>query len=366
MQARIANPPVEVDTEEAVVFLSDWVLGCMRQIHRGVVQGDEDGSGLKSEVFLIGFALCGMLNSSKVSRSVPSLVDALGIYAARILVHGEDASVYTWTELADTIAALQLEVPSMIYKLEERSDDMGENDMTDNMTNASLYTCDANVLVACLHLMHRIGFFASHYFSYDDMMASGDPSVEHMHQDTESRLKIRKESLYLQITAIHAVLSLLFATTNAERVPDPDTQGIDLHPHHREASLDDFYQNSMLADLAPGFIMQYRSRYAHLFHSISQVVYFHYPQYCRKKQIPLTDITKHGAPHISVLPLLQQLFPSVPVFYEHTGGCCLHEHAQHPWSWLMLSGFVLLVRRDGKMFAAHDLRSLVTLISSSS
>lgn len=341
-----------VDTSQLLQWLKEWVWECRRPIHRGVVQGAEDGTGLKSEVFAVGLALCGILQSSALPPTIPPITDALACHASRILVHGVDSSQYTWMELSDTIAALQLETPRLIY-------------MTDGA-----YTCDADILVACVHLMRQLGFFATHTFNYDDMMEAQDPSVEHMHcteaQEGQQTLCVRHESFYLQISAIYAILSLLFATTQAQAVPEQESAAyVKLYAHHREASLDDFYQNSMLADLAPGFIMQYRSRYSHLFHSISQVVYFHYPQYCRKKQISLDLITAIDAPHISVLPLLTQLFPSIPIFYEHTGGCSLHEHSQHSWSWLMLSGFVLLVRRDGKMFSSRDLRALIYFMQQS-
>ena len=353
--AMIQTPNIDntISPDQLISLMQAWIWKCSRILHKGVVKGGEDGSGLKSEVFLVGSALCGVLRKFAFWHRLPTLHDCLGIHSKRILVHGPDCSVYKWTELCDTIAALQLEMPSMIYacQIEDSNSDL-----------VALYTCDANILVACMHLMRHIGFFLTHSFSHDKMQNAQDPSIEHMHMQSDKTLIVRKESIYLQVAAIHASLSLLFATTQAERVVHEHPETIELHSHHREASLDDFYQNSMLADLAPGFIMQYRSRYAHLFHSISQVIYFHYPQYIRKKQIPLADITARNAAHISVLPLLQQLFPGVPVFYEHTGGCCLHEHAKHEWSWLMLSGFVLLVRRDGKMFAAEDLRSLALML----
>lgn len=362
-------------------LITQWVWLCRRPIHRGVVQGDEDGSGLQSEVFVVGAALCAALHAlpDAAWACVSPLPEALGSYASLILVHGDSTAAYTWQETCDTIAALQLEVPRMIYAQPGAE---------------HAYACDADVMVACLYLMERVGFYLTHHFPDAPLVESGDTSIEHMEEtvgvppqpgaETGGKMvAVRAGSVYLQIAALHGILSLLFATTQARSVattgsdkmtdsPTPTSKpgthpsGIELFSHHREASLDVFYEISMLADLAPGFVMQYRSRYAHLFHSISQVVYFHYPQYSRRKQIPLSEITAHAGSHISTLPLILQLFPAAPVLYEHTGGCCLHEHARYEWSWLMLSGFVLLVHRSGAIYGAEDLRTLAALLATPS
>ena len=70
--------------------------------------------------------------------------------------------------------------------------------------------------------------------------------------------------------------------------PDEAEQLIELYNYHREASLDDFYKMSQMADTPFGSVSQYKHKFRHLFHSTSQVVYFHYPSYMRRKQVALS------------------------------------------------------------------------------
>jgi hypothetical protein len=53
----------------------------------------------------------------------------------------------------------------------------------------------------------------------------------------------------------------------------------------------------------------------------SQVLYFHQPTYTRQRQVEFESITSLTAGDINVLPIILQLKPDVPVFFEHTGAC---------------------------------------------
>ena len=138
---------------------------------------------------------------------------------------------------------------------------------------------------------------------------------------------------------------------------------MELHAHHKEASLDVYYEMSMISDLAPGFLVQYKCKFSHLFHSISQVVYFHFPQYRRRVQESLGNIVGGQASAVNTLPLLQQVRPEIPVLFEHTGACSQKEHANIPYAWVVLSGFVLLVKENGDALCAKDPRSLLSVVA---
>ena len=133
--------------------------------------------------------------------------------------------------------------------------------------------------------------------------------------------------------------------------------------HHKEVSLDDYYEMSMISDLAPGFLVQYKCKFSHLFHLISQVVYFHFPQIRRRVQESLGNITGGKASAVNTLPLLQQVRPEIPVLYEHTGACSQKEHANLPYAWVVLSDFVLLVKANGDALCAKDPRSLLAVVA---
>ena len=140
---------------------------------------------------------------------------------------------------------------------------------------------------------------------------------------------------------------------------------IPLYNHHREASLDGFYEVSMVSDLSPGAIIQYKNKFRYLFHSISQVIFYHHPSYARQIQQPLTNLTCYGANPVNLLPLLRQVEPSIPILYEHTGAGLTTATHKQKFSWLVTTGFVLLIDDASNVYCAHDLRCLLAFAISS-
>ena len=226
--------------------------------------------------------------------------------------------------------------------------------------------CESDVTRFVIILMQRLGRFC---MSELDVGEIKDCSIEYMETcgekeiilengiPKEGRMRVRVDALGMQLFGLHGILTLLWMTTNAK--PVPHNVDVDLHGHHREASLDQFYEASMVGDLGPGQIIQYRSKFSHLFHSISQVIFFNHPQYHRQKQIPMEEIVKGGCSAVNVLPLLLQIAPEIPLLYEHTGACCKQVHEGHAFAWVLLSGFILLVDRAGVIWCARDIRSLL-------
>ena len=113
-------------------------------------------------------------------------------------------------------------------------------------------------------------------------------SSEELHAQT---CCVRERRCFLHIlTGLHAVAAGSLAMLSAQHISAPDEaeQLIELYNYHREASLDDFYKMSQMADTPFGSVSQYKHKFRHLFHSTSQVVYFHYPSYMRRKQVALS------------------------------------------------------------------------------
>jgi len=62
---------------------------------------------------------------------------------------------------------------------------------------------------------------------------------------------------------------------------------------------------------------------------------------------------------VNLLPLLLQVNPDIPLFYEHTGAGLRSAYAAHAFSWVLVSGYVLLLDRAGEVFCVEDLSSLL-------
>ena len=143
----------------------------------------------------------------------------------------------------------------------------------------------------------------------------------------------------------------------------PLQEVVPVHGHHKEASNETFFTLSIIADCALGSIVQYAHRFAHLFHSVSQAIYYNYPTYTRQTQLSLSELQRDNTKYVNLLPLLTELRPDIPVLFEHTGAGCRSVHAKHTWSWVLWSHFLLLVDKNMKCYVAADARVLVLLIS---
>ena len=65
--------------------------------------------------------------------------------------------------------------------------------------------------------------------------------------------------------------------------------------------------------IAPGMRLVYRTDFNGMYNDVSQVVYFHYPQYHRQAQLPLRMVTESA---IHCLPLVTQMLPDITVIYD--------------------------------------------------
>ena len=110
-----------------------------------------------------------------------------------------------------------------------------------------------------------------------------------------------------------------------------------------------------------GTIIQYAHKFAYLFHSISQAVYYNYPTYARKRQVPLESFQAkrqseaQAAQAVNFLPCLREIAPEIPIYFEHTGAGCTFLH-RGKWSWILWGAFVFLLSPDLHVFASLDIR----------
>lgn len=121
-------------------------------------------------------------------------------------------------------------------------------------------------------------------------------------------------------------------------------EDLDLQSYHRQAGLDAFHEHAMYADLPPAARITYKQDFAGMYHSITQVLYFHFPEYSRKRQVDLDQI-KTGASLLHCLSVALEMRPDVPVRMED-------EQWGESWNWVLLSG--------GKVYLAHPLYGVFT------
>jgi hypothetical protein len=245
----------------------------------------------------------------------------------------------------------------------------------------SLYQRDSNgirasVDITCLllHVMKRMGFWTCNEFESDSI----DPHLKELASVHGNYLQIRFEEVESLLDVIHTMLGTHRLLCSAKSIWA--SSDIELFHHHREASTETWWEISIITDCPIGSIIQYKNKFKSLFHSVSQVVYFHYPTYSRQRQLPLSEIqnprnptedvsedtakaTKHLLDcHINVLPLIMQVEPGVAVLYEHTGAGHRPTMANNAWNWIVLGRFVLLADQNMNVYVADDLRSLVSFM----
>ena len=90
--------------------------------------------------------------------------------------------------------------------------------------------------------------------------------------DAEGWRTLAPPALAHLLSAMHTFAALTNRLLSATVVAEPGASTrVELHAHHREASLDEYYVSAMLADLPVGSVLQYAHRFQFLFHSVTQV-----------------------------------------------------------------------------------------------
>jgi len=334
-------------------LLDAWITECDRS-----QQVDEETK--YNEMHVVGLEICVLLHRAPLGTPALAtyeclcLTTALGPYASRVVLHDEALSDMCWIQLSETLTALQL-----IFK------DTIQWDAAQGCHTVVDYP------VLMLVLLKRVGFWlARQWRRVEDDVADGeDPEALQglVDLDKEGWRCVRPACVVQVLDDVHALLCLARLLLTAQvvslhtAVADEIHDEVRLYNHHREASIDDFYEMSMVADCMVGNVTQYKHKFQFLFHSISQVVYYHFPSYERQRQQPMAFLEGSGISGTNLLPLLLQLNPDIPLFYEHTGAGQRTVYDAHRFSWVFMSGYILLISREGAAFCAEDIRSLLLL-----
>lgn len=249
-----------------------------------------------------------------------------------------------WQQLTDMMTTVQLEYRKLLAW-----------DDVDGWATRFDYCC------FILFALKRAGYWLRHSWKTEGLEADVEATQGAVTLDDAGWRTLAPSTVAHLLDAMHSfgALTNRLLSATVVRVPDAATL-VEMHSHHREASLDEYYVNAMVGDLPVGSILQYAHRFQFLFHSITQVVYFHWPSYKRLGQKPLAELRLSGTAPSNLLPLLLQIDPELPVLNEHTRALC-HTHvttAAAPWAWLNVSGFFALAHLDGSVYVAKDVREL--------
>lgn len=284
-----------------------------------------------------------------------------------------------WKELMDT------EQQSLIIS-DTPVTEMGWQDLSDVVTSLhmafdKLFVFDPaagfhfkfDIKLALLVVMRRLGYWLQIEWQDADTDAVSEDTPATVEIDiTELKgivertqdnwCRIRSDTIVSVLDLVHALLSATRMLMQAKLVTESTGSVLELYNHHREASIDDFYEMTMISDIPFGAITQYKHRFRFLFHSPSQVIFFHYPSYQRHKQPKLEHINTPQASGLEVVPLLLQINPDIKVLYEHTGLGYAKKHAEC-WHWVVVAGHVLLVNTAMEAYCAQDARLLLSQVA---
>jgi hypothetical protein len=356
----LSNPEAEIPLAPLHALLDVWA----EDFDRGEKQDPADSC---NKMHLVGASLCVLLHrSQKLDTPGYNLRRALGRTAGRVLLCDKELMDYDIEELQHLVTALQIEFASL-YSLENAG---GEGQAEGEESSAG-YWALVDIEEICIHIMTRLGALLAVKQKMDMATDGADPSVDPsaalppaalrglLDVDSTGFCSVRTETFVFLLDALHSIYSLHSLLTRATLL-SPVGELVELHSHHREASNETFFTHSMTSDCVVGTIAQYAHRFAHLFHSVSQTIYYNQPTYARQTQLPLATLQLENTSAVNVLPLLTELYPTIPVLFEHTGAGCRSQHAKHQWSWVLWSRFVLLVNADMQTFVARDLRTLAT------
>lgn len=223
------------------------------------------------------------------------------------------------------------------------------------------------ILELCMKNTGRLCHAGACDLDFDDMV-----DVIKQNQRIVNNVCIRKFSSFFYLAYRH-----LHLNSCAMILEHNEPLQIELHQHLITASLDDFYKLSMYFDTNISDVLHYRHEFSQMFHSISQVMFFHNPQYARRKQRTQEEIIS-GSYVDSMLPLIMQLYPEVKVMYEddaYPSNFAIpdtHEiqydampSTPKEWIWIVLPGKIYLLNSLGHVFWSPNLIPLVNLLHKS-
>ena len=336
--------------------LYSWI----EEYDRGAPLHEPPEAPLANDMHLMGACVCVLLGRSPQLQGEYDLRKSLGPLYSKIIFTEKTLDAYDLEDLQNMVVALQLEFPS-IYTYKESQG----------------YSARCEVEGTCVRVLARLGQWLA--LRWQDAGAVGAGGVETNMPgealrglatlDPDGFCRVRLDALVFLLDAVHSMLALHRLLERAQARDNAEAAArVVVSNHHLEASSETFFTHSMTADCVVGTVAQYAHKFAYLFHSISQAIYYNRPNYVRQRQLPLARLlepttAQAGPKAVNVLALLLELRPEVPVLFEHTGAGHRSTHAQHAWAWVLWADYVLLVDAQMRVSAALDVRALAALLA---
>jgi len=274
---------------------------------------------------------------------------------SRLNVVSNEIHEFTWIDMEIFVSALQINLKNII--------DIDKNSVESNFDLGELL----------IMLLTRIGFFCNYEKSAQNHSEKMIP-MKDVETIKGNMVRILPQSIVNILDVLHSIGSIVLALTTSKDASEfqlsnggnsptqkKNEEEVVLTEHHREVSLDVFYEFSMVSDLHAGCITQYYHKHEDVFHSISQVLYFNWPSYARKRQCSIEKIHE-GKNFVNTMPLILEYFPNVPIFYEHNGALHFQKHNQYDFSWACIAGYTFLVKRDFTIFYSKQILDYIPLL----
>lgn len=330
---------------EIPAYISQWLTCCSRT------------QALDADVPYNDMHACGMGICALLFHTTPSGASSYDTHDEfyglddlrhKIFIHDVEPHDMTWCQLQQIVHVIHIEFMALFE---------GGSD--------AAYTCRIDMPKLFLCVLQRMGLFLCNRFrdeeAPEEILAVDDNQV--LDTDVEGWQTIRIEAVRQLLLGIHTVMSAYNLLVSARHVPtmsdDTTVEQCIVHEYHREASLDSFYEIDMIMTVPTSSVVEYQDKFRHLFHSVSQVVYYHFPNYQRRRQVSMAELSGCGVSPRYILPLLLEVDPTIQVLYEHTGAGCRATHAMHEYAWTVLGPFILLVDANMQSYCARDLRTLL-------
>ena len=288
------------------------------------------GSESYSDMHIVGSAICMILNKHSPDwdelgseKEVQQLCPSLLCISCKTCV-----LQMTPGQLQDVVMNLQLKFSSLYHE------------------TPSGIESEFDINCFLLLLMKRLGYWLSVNIKNAEstMLSFLEPVPRH-----EGVSRVRPEVVVQILDALHTILA--FNRFLVTATPVESQEDIEVNTFHLEASMDTFYEMCTVADCGVGTIVQYQHKFKDLFHSVTQVIYYHYPSYQRNTQKPLSELQdvvakKKNLPSTNILPLAMQIYPDVPLLWEHTGATNKEVLKKNKWNWVQVQHLIVLVRND--------------------
>ena len=209
---------------------------------------------------------------------------------------------------AATSIRLEMHWPNIVHGT-CRVCDLSVKQLTETVTDLQQhwgsYTSGA-VDVALDAAFHRFGVFL------DGVPAACADDPSSLTDETPSRLTVpAMRRLCTLFCVLYRHLHLASVAVQAPHVAPHDV----IQSYHLQAAMDVYYEHLMLAAIPPASRVVYKQDFTGMYHCVSQVVYFHYPSYQRKKP-PTLQAVREGMPAVDALASALQLLPDLKVVYE--------------------------------------------------